>query len=638
MAGPWEKYAGQTATASGPWAKYAQAPEQGVNPLEFASHMARDFVEGVPIVGPLVTGLTDQIGSRVIGAATGKDPQQIMNDRSAGQDAYRKDHPILSTATQIAGGTAAFAPAAATATGAKMLGLTGPLLQRAAWGGMSGGVIGGADSLARGGDVQEAVTSAAMGAGIGAGGATIAPYAAKIVKSTGTGLSNLARKFGFMPQQTGAQTSEKAISILANGLGRDQIAPQQIPAKLAVFNGEGVLADLGPNLTRQAAAISALPGEGQTVTRNVLGARNKGVNQRVQAEVNDILGPAPVPSAVKSEIRASQTALSPEYEAVLANAKRVDTSGIAATLDSEAVNLRGPAQQAVKTVRSMLDVAGTDQLDPNPRTLLETRKAISGMLDGEMDGNVKRVLTNARQEIDKFLADAVPGIKEIDAKFGDLARQSDAVDFGQTVLESGKTAPRPQEVAKALIEGANPQDLFVGPSGVPFRVSQGARAEIDRIIGTTANNLTALKSALKGDGSWNRERLVSVFGREKTDKLLDVLEREMTMQRTYTTVMQNSETAARSAAMQEVAPKQFGDVPGGLTSLFLKIPQKAANAAAKSRSEAVNAEIARLLMSQPDPVTLERMAALSAKKGMEGQAAPYIPAANMQLVRALAGN
>lgn len=637
--GPWDKYAAQKAPA-GPWSKYAAAPEQqGRSPLEFAGNMARDFVEGIPVAGPLLTGLTDQVGSRVIGAVTGKDPQKIMDDRAAGQEAYRAQNPILSTATQIAGGTAALAPIAATATGAKALGLTGPLLQRAFQGGVSGGTIAAADTAARGGDIGESAISAVLGTGIGAGGASVAPYAARAAKSAGSGLANLASKLGFMPAtNTGTSAAEKALNIVGRGLARDQVTPGGVPSQLSALGPDAVLADLGPNMTRQAAAVASLPGEGQTVVRDILGGRNKGVNQRIQAEVNDILGRAPVPSQVQAEIGAAKKALSPEYEAALANANRVDTSPVALSLDSEAVNLRGAAQQSVKNVRSMLNVLGTDQLDPNPRTLLETRKAIDGMLNGEMDGNVKRVLSSARKQIDELLAEAVPGIKQVDAKFAELSRQSEGVDFGQTVLESGRTAPRPSEVANVLMEGANPQGLFVGPSGAPFRVSQGARAEIDRIIGTTANNLTALKSALKGDGSWNRDRLVSVFGQGKTDKLLDVLDREMTMQRTYNTVMQNSETAARAAAQQDIAPRQFGENPGGLTSLLLKIPQKGANALAKTRSEAVNKELIKVLMSNPAPETLDRIAAISARRGKEGMAAPYLPASVTPLVRALTGN
>src|SRR5690606_16405243 len=131
----------------------------------------------------------------------------------------------------------------------------------------------------------------------------------------------------------------------------------------------------------------------------------------------------------------------------------------------------------------------TGVLDPNPRTLLNTRHAIDGILftDGAaapLDSNVRRVLGQARRDIDAELAAKVPGIKDVDARYSELASQAKAVETGERTLVSGrKEVIRPQELDDMLAGGTS----IVGPSGVPFRISQGTRAEIDRIIGTTGN-------------------------------------------------------------------------------------------------------------------------------------------------------
>lgn len=158
-----------------------------------------------------------------------------------------------------------------------------------------------------------------------------------------------------------------------------------------------------------------------------------------------------------------------------------------------------------------------------------------------------------------------------------------------------------------------PADLAATTAGSPAHVldamSQGTRAEIDRIIGTTGNNITALKSALKGDGSWNRERLASLFGQGKADDLLNILEREQTYQRAYNTVLNNSETAARTAAQKEAAPRQFGQQSMSIADLLMKVPQGMANVGARSRSESLNAEIANLLIGKPTPELVDQLIA-----------------------------
>jgi hypothetical protein len=75
----------------------------------------------------------------------------------------------------------------------------------------------------------------------------------------------------------------------------------------------------------------------------------------------------------------------------------------------------------------MLNIPGTDQLDPHPGALLATRNAIDGMMANEANPQVIRQLTMARQAVDGELGKAVPGIKDVDAKFQELARQSDAL-------------------------------------------------------------------------------------------------------------------------------------------------------------------------------------------------------------------
>lgn len=587
---------------------------------DFVRMVPQGMGENIPVVGPLVSRAADAVGSQIGAAITGGTPQEALDRASAMKAADRS-----TVAGQIgygvgAGmgmvGPVAQAGAANPAIG-RALGMNGSVPTRIMAGSASGAVLSGADAAARGGDAGEIGMQAAVGGGLGAAFPVV-----------GAGLTAVRTAAAGKPLSS-------AESIVARALMDDQVPIDQLQSRLSDLGPGAVLADLGPNLQRQAGALASIPGEAQTVVRDALIARNLGTNSRIQGDVNAVLGPAPIPSRVAAENTANRRALDPAYRAVLDDATAVDTSDLALTLDSMAVNERGAGQAAARQVRDMLNVVGADELDPNPATLLNTRQAIDGLLNGETDGNVIRILRDARREVDGILTEAVPGIKSVDARYQELARQGEAFQTGQQVLDSGRTAMRPDDVASAMsnTDGASP--LLVGPSGAPFMISQGARAEIDRLIGTTANNLTALKAALKGDGSWNRARLSSTFGEDRADALLNVLEREGAFQRTYNVVTQNSETAARAAAQAEVNAGTPANLQGlTMTGLLATGLQKAANAGAAWRQGGVNDRVAEALMAQRmDPGF--NMAVQRAMTGMNAK--PLAPASGALITQALMG-
>jgi hypothetical protein len=247
------------------------------------------------------------------------------------------------------------------------------------------------------------------------------------------------------------------------------------------------------------------------------------------------------------------------------------------------------------------------------------------MTKGETDTNVLRVLGEARRSVDETLTVAVPGIKGVDAKFAELARQSEAFDQGTRILRTGPEAQHPADVVEMFMAG--PQGQMTGPSAVPFRLSQGARADIDRLIGTRANDLQALRNAVGGEGDWNRAKLVSAFGPDKTDDLLRIIDNETKMRGTFSGVMQNSETAARQAAQRDVAPRQFNSI--NLMDILSGLPRAGANLAARTRSEQINREVARALASRPSPTTIQNLeiarALAQARNTQHGLMVPAVP-------------
>ena len=50
--------------------------------------------------------------------------------------------------------------------------------------------------------------------------------------------------------------------------------------------------------------------------------------------------------------------------------------------------------------------------------------------------------------------------------------------------------------------------------GEQIAFAKGSRGEIERKLGTKANDLQALRSELQGEGGWNTDKLATVHGRE----------------------------------------------------------------------------------------------------------------------------
>lgn len=377
--------------------------------------------------------------------------------------------------------------------------------------------------------------------------------------------------------------------------------------RMRQFGPEATPMDVAPNIQGQAGSLASTPGRAQTIVRDAIKARDANANTRIRSAIDGTLGPAPVPSVIDDGIRANQKALSPRYEEAFANAKAVDTSDLALGLDADAVNLRGAGQKAAQKIRKMLNVSGADELDPNPRTLFETRQAIDGMFATEKDGNAIRVLSKARDSVDQLLHGAVPGIKNVDGQFAELANQSKALSRGQTILDSGRTSPPPAQFADEFQAGVSPQGNAVGPSAVPLRLREGTRAEIERIVGTNANDRVALQRILKGEGDWNRAKLATEFGQEKADGLFNILDAERAFADTSQTVTRNSETARRQITNALAGSKPQSE-PGIFRSAanfrvgdaFASAGDKATGRLLRGRQEAFNADLAKIITSK-DP-------------------------------------
>lgn len=524
-------------------------------------------VKAIPFVGPQVLGGLEQLKAKVQGRST--------EDVAATDKAQTEANPIASTVGEIAGPTLALAPLGLTATGARLLGMSGSLASRMIYGAASGGLIAGGDAAVRGQSPVDALESGGLGAGVGAA------------------LPGLGRVAGALFRGATGNAISRPVSQVAKALRREGITAPVLQTRMAELGPEGMLADVGPNLTRQASTIASLPGEGQAIVRRRLSARSENANQRVRDALDNTLGPAPIPSLEKESIRAAQDALSPSYEVALQRAQPVNAQPIAQAVEARAAVVRGDAQRALERLIPMFNTYGTNNVTASPRVLFEVRKAIDGMFEGDITSATRRELTAVRQQVDAELARAVPGIKQIDAQFEDLAHQSAAFDRGGQVLGSGPDAPHPTDLAA---------EVATGSPGVRQRLSQGTRALLERIVGTNANDVQALNRLIKGEGDWNRDRLVTQFGQQRADQIIRAVQNELVFSRTNNIVQQGPESAARLHGGKELGEVNM-EIPknASWTGLGLNLATKGVNAALNAGKEQTNARIAELLTRPMTP-------------------------------------
>jgi hypothetical protein len=299
-------------------------------------------------------------------------------------------------------------------------------------------------------------------------------------------------------------------------------------------------------------------------------------------------------------------ALGPEYERVLAGSRPVDLQSAASWFDNEIPHRVGPAREALITARRMLNAYGTDDLSQSPRVLQEARETIRSqkqVAERAGDNKVAGVLGIAEDHLTRELQTKVPGIRELDHAYAELGAQQRGVGTaspgGQIFAKSQGAVIRPTELADAMVEGAQPKGVNIGPSAESFRFGQAARGELDRIVGTNKNDLLALENALGKPQDWNAQKLGIMFGQDRADRLMEVINRERMFRDTYHHVVEGSQTAQRTAAAKELAAGQ-GAIPieASATGLALRGIQEGARSFRRTASANTRDRVAEWMATQ----------------------------------------
>jgi hypothetical protein len=419
-------------------------PTGGLEPAPAATAMP--YGEQMAKVGGVVdggvrmaaNGLTMGMADRVAGAAdalTGQAPSYSagVDAQHARTEEVRKAAPVAAGVAEAAGGLVG--GVGLLKNGVTLAGRAGPgFISKMGAFGLEGAGYGAAHGA--GNTYSEKLGDYLENAGGGAQTGLLVGAGLPLAGAAAGGAYRLGRTL-LEPGIEGVSRGGSAL--LRTAAQADEAGMRALPN----LGPEGMLPDAGPSMLglAQGAANSSGPGKSNLV--NALRERDLGTNSRIKTALDENFGPAPVPSQVESGLKEARAALSPHYEVHLQNAMAADTRAIADRLDEMAINLRGDAQKAASNIRSMLNVRGTQELDPNPRTLLETRHAIDEMFTDNIGTNTRRALTEARQGVDAALTKAAPGVKNVDDRFAELSRQSEALTRGGQILNTGQGGDPP---------------------------------------------------------------------------------------------------------------------------------------------------------------------------------------------------
>lgn len=542
-------------------------------------------VRGIPFAGPF----TSRAVAGAKAAMGDGDYASNLEAEQARDRTYDADRPVESTALKIGGaigGTAAMYPLlGGTLAGQGLFGFGARSLPTAIASGATAGTLqGAAQGVGDSPDItnmRETLPAAGMNALYGGALGAFIPAAV----GAGGMVVDKVRNAGSDVIDALSTNSRRYVTGLLDDPA--QLAAQR--REIQRLGPNAMLADVSQEWTGVAQGAASRPGSRAAVV-DALMARDAGKNARLQGTIDAELGPAPTPSWQDARIKANQRALGPVYDRAVAGQPPIDVNiGLLQRVDDALLTAKGEERAALSEVRKAL-IMENGQPDISAKGLHGSRRALDLLLEKyQQTPGMQRVVMPYREAVDGALKGNIKRFGRLDTAYSEMANQREMLERGGSVFDTGKTAIRPEEL-NSVISNNRPASNRM--------LSAGARAEIDRIVGTNANDVAKLNSLLKGEGDWNRDKLRLLFGRDKADEVLRVLDAERAMENTKRLVVDGSQTAPRMGFKEALDQVSKGtDVPTDrtLTGLALAGVQKAARKISSKQNDAAADQFAKEL-------------------------------------------
>ncbi len=606
-------------------------PSEGRNPSSEADDtlsMARTglggFIEGIPIAGPLLRRGTEMAAAATLAPMSDLTYDEILAKIDEQNASEKRDNPVIDIGSQVAGSIAATAPLAATATGAKALGLTGKsLMGRVGASAASGAAIAGADQTARDfaddGTVDPMNTAGATAVGAGFGAAI--PVAGAGARKLGGSLYDKARKgwdAAFNPKRRAARQISDAIDI-DKAAGRSALSADDLAR--AQRNGQPLLnADHGGETTRALtrAATNQSPEARDTIARAV-NERFETQSDRLVSKITDLAGGKVDDLAAVEQLRRAATkANDPAYKKAFTHpkAQSLFTPRLQELMQAPAMRAaarsvpkksanRG-AVQGFKEIRNPFEMnsngdyvlrktADGTAIAPNLQFWNQVKINLDGAYSSTRDRSMRADIKALKDALVDELDSAVPQYAVARAGAARFFAAEDAVEAGRKFFKSARMMP---EFRKGLM-------AMKGAEREAFKV--GFASEIIDAAKSSPDRSNVISRYFKSPDS--REKMVMAFGRPAAQEFEAFVRIENAMDMLRTAATGNSTTARQ---LLESGAVGFGTwwYTGDLTTGVV------AGAGARMAGRKIHANImkqtADMLMSN-DPQVLQRAIKMASK-------------------------
>ena len=534
----------------------AGVQEQIVQDRPIASRAATAFT-GLPFVG----SWGDEAASAMFG------PQAGQAFR-ASVDAMDETRPGQSLALRAGGTVAGAVPLALAATGA-------PILQGATRGarmmatGLAGagagaieGAIYGAGDQSGGGRAVNAGANALFGAGAGGVIGAAVPLADDFLRS----LLDRARTRTTQEFANELGISAGAAAVVRSALERgDMNAARQA---LVRQGGEAMLADAGQAGRELLDASAAAGGQAGTIAREAVDSR---VNQRygeLTETLDTVLGTPQGVNTARDALRTGTAAerstmydaaysrpidySSPQGQRIESLLSRVEPSVIAAAerlMRAEGVE----SAQIMATIGD--DGSVVFERMPDVRQLhyimrglgeVANREQGAGALGGTSD--VGRVFGNLRSDLGRAVSQAVPEFGEAQARFADIARESEAIETGYNLLRPSTT----RETASRALRDASDAELAAARQGLRSYIEDQV-ANVTRIASDPNQDAREALTAMRLMTSRRaQDNIRLVLGRDEAEQLFASLDQTIGALELRAAIASNSRTAIRGSIQETV--------------------------------------------------------------------------------------
>ena len=578
--------------------------------LDAASSFLGGMIEGVPIVGPAIKGGAQRAAAGIRSVFSGEPYLKELEKVQKYSEESTKEHPIAETAGEVAGGVASMGGLGATATGARMLGLTaGTLPQLIARGAASNAAINAADAVVRGDNPIEAGgEGAAIGAVAPVVGRAISTAAAPVM-STLRGITDPAAE----ASRRVAGALDRDISTGARGLDPQEFVAARnagTPVNLMDVGGETTRA-----LARSAANTSP---EGREVLNRNINARFEAQGDRLTDWLRSTFNYPDAAAQQEALDKVGKTVNRPAYaKAYQEGSKGLWSPELERLAGSDAVSKA--MQTAAKNAKDEAIVSGHGAMNPRITFTADGRmqftKGPSGVPtypDLQFWDLTRRELSDAAQRAGPGTAESRRYQSFAKALNGELdklvpsyanARAGAAKFFGAgDALEAGQqavTSRMNNSEIRAGLAKMSPLEKQLFQDGFVDRFVQHIREMPDRR--SVLNSIATSPAA--------RERLVSALGPQRANELEAMLRVEGIMDLARGAVQGNSTTARQLVELGLAGGADFYQGGGSFTA----DPHALMNAALvygaarghRVIDERVAQQVAKLLTSA-DPAQLNK--------------------------------